>query len=164
MAVAKTENGLRTGTRIVRCSLRSNVDVGTRWPFAPQAGGILDGKLRGMPSKVDTASSAEKRGIELAKRVLGADWRAVARAITLIENDDAAAAALVTALYPRTGHAHIIGVTGPPGSGKSTLVDVLTAVIRKEGLSVGIVAVDPSSPFTGGAVLGDRVRMQRHAG
>jgi len=82
----------------------------------------------------------------------------------LIENDDPAAAALVSALYPRTGRAHIIGVTGPPGSGKSTLVDDITAVIRKGGQSVGIVAVDPSSPFTGGAVLGDRVRMQRHAG
>ena len=112
-----------------------------------------------MPSKIESASAAEKRGIELAKRV-----RALARAITVIENDDAAAAALVSALYPRTGRAHVIGVTGPPGSGKSTLVDVLAAVIRKEGLSVGIVAVDPSSPFTGGAVLGDRVRMQRHAG
>ncbi len=72
--------------------------------------------------------------------------------------------ALSAALYPHTGHAQIIGVTGPPGSGKSTLVDALTAVIRKDGRSVGVIAVDPSSPFTGGAVLGDRVRMQRHAG
>ena len=117
-----------------------------------------------MSSRTKVRESAEERGLELAKRVLASDWRAVARAITLIENDDQAAAALVTALYPRTGHAHIIGITGPPGSGKSTLVDDLTATIRKEGLSVGIVAVDPSSPFTGGAVLGDRVRMQRHAG
>lgn len=116
-----------------------------------------------MPSKT-ADSAAGERGLELAKRVLASDWRAVARAITLIENNDPAAAALVTALYPRTGHAHIIGITGPPGAGKSTLVDDLTAIIRKDGLSVGIVAVDPSSPFTGGAVLGDRVRMQRHAG
>jgi LAO/AO transport system kinase len=117
-----------------------------------------------MSSRTSTERHADERGVELARRVLASDWRAVARAITVIENDDPAAAALVTALYPRTGHAHIVGITGPPGAGKSTLVDDLTVVIRKGGLSVGIVAVDPSSPFTGGAVLGDRVRMQRHAG
>src|SRR5215469_17320623 len=110
------------------------------------------------------STSSEKLGADLAHRVLDGDWRALARAITYIENDHPAAAALAAALYPRTGHAHVIGVTGPPGAGKSTLVDALAAVIRKDGLSVGIVAVDPSSPFTGGAVLGDRVRMQRHAG
>jgi LAO/AO transport system kinase len=102
--------------------------------------------------------------VELARKVVNHDWRALAKAITKIENDDRDAAALSAVLYPHTGHAHIVGVTGPPGSGKSTLVDALTAVIRKDGLSVGIIAVDPSSPFTGGAVLGDRVRMQRHAG
>jgi len=117
-----------------------------------------------MQSPAHQRDTADERGRELAKRVLASDWRALARAITLIENDDPAAASLVSALYPRTGRAHIIGVTGPPGAGKSTLVDDLTAVIRKGGQSVGIVAVDPSSPFTGGAVLGDRVRMQRHAG
>lgn len=114
--------------------------------------------------RTPVSRDADSRGVELAKRVLASDWRALARAITVIENDDAGAASLVATLYPRTGRAHIIGVTGPPGSGKSTLVDDLTAVIRKESRSVGIVAVDPSSPFTGGAVLGDRVRMQRHAG
>jgi len=82
----------------------------------------------------------------------------------MIENGAPGAGPLVAALYAHTGHAHIIGVTGPPGSGKSTLVDALTHIIRKDGRTVGIVAVDPSSPFTGGAVLGDRVRMQRHAG
>jgi len=110
-------------------------------------------------------AAKDKNGaLELARRVLAHDWRALARAITKIENGEAEASRLVAALYPHTGHAHIIGITGPPGSGKSTLVDSLTAVIRKDGRSVGIVAVDPSSPFTGGAVLGDRVRMQRHAG
>ncbi len=117
-----------------------------------------------MQSSTQKRDAADERGREIATRVLASDWRALARAITLIENDDPAAAALVSALYRRTGRAHIIGVTGPPGSGKSTLVDDITAVIRKGGQSVGIVAVDPSSPFTGGAVLGDRVRMQRHAG
>jgi LAO/AO transport system kinase len=110
------------------------------------------------------AQAAHRGPADLARRVVERDSRALAKAITKIENDDRDAAALSTALYPHTGHAHIIGVTGPPGSGKSTLVDALTAVIRKDGASVGIIAVDPSSPFTGGAVLGDRVRMQRHAG
>ena len=105
-----------------------------------------------------------QQGADLAQRVLEGDWRALARAITIIENDHPAAAALAATLYPRTGHAHVIGITGPPGAGKSTLVDKLTSVIRKDGLSVGIIAVDPTSPFTGGAVLGDRVRMQQHAG
>lgn len=109
-------------------------------------------------------AKAHDRMPELARRVVDHDWRALARAITAIENDDRDSVALSAALYPHTGHAHIIGVTGPPGSGKSTLVDALTAVIRKDERSVGVVAVDPSSPFTGGAVLGDRVRMQRHAG
>jgi GTPase len=117
-----------------------------------------------MSTSKTPSSPAEKQGAELAKRVLDGDWRALARAISYVENDHPGAAALAAALYPRTGHAHIIGVTGPPGAGKSTLVDALTVLIRKDGLSVGIVAVDPTSPFTGGAVLGDRVRMQRHAG
>ena len=100
----------------------------------------------------------------LAARVLSGDVRAIARAITLVENEDPQAAALIRDLFPRTGRAAIIGVTGPPGAGKSTLVDRLTAAYRQAGKSVGVVAVDPSSPFTGGAVLGDRVRMQQHAG
>jgi LAO/AO transport system kinase len=117
-----------------------------------------------MPSRATANKAAEARGVELARRVLASDSRALARAITLIENDDPGAASLVATLYPHTGRAHVVGVTGPPGSGKSTLVDGLAHVIRRSGASVGIVAVDPSSPFTGGAVLGDRVRMQRHSG
>lgn len=107
---------------------------------------------------------SDRQGVELARRVLAGDWRALARAITVIENDQPAASALAAALYSRTGHAHVIGVTGPPGAGKSTLVDALASLIRKDGMTVGVIAVDPTSPFTGGAVLGDRVRMQRHAG
>jgi LAO/AO transport system kinase len=89
--------------------------------------------------------------------------RAVAQAITAIENRDPAAVNLLKRLFSHTGRAALIGVTGAPGSGKSTLVDALTAVLRKQGRSVGILAVDPTSPFTGGAILGDRVRMQTHS-
>jgi LAO/AO transport system kinase len=100
----------------------------------------------------------------LSDRVLAGDPRAIARAITLIENESPLGADLVRRIYPRTGNAYIIGITGPPGAGKSTLVDKLISEIRASGRTVGIVAVDPTSPFTGGAILGDRVRMQAHAG
>ncbi len=100
----------------------------------------------------------------LSDRVLAGDPRAMARAISLIENEDPSSADLVRDLFGHTGHAYLVGVTGPPGAGKSTLVDGLTSELRRRGHSIGILAVDPSSPFTGGAVLGDRVRMQAHAG
>ncbi len=100
----------------------------------------------------------------LSDRVLAGDPRAIARAITLIEDESPAGAELVRRVFARTGRAFLIGVTGPPGAGKSTLVDKLTAAIRASGRTVGVVAVDPTSPFTGGAILGDRVRMQAHAG
>ncbi|MGC4082955.1 MAG: methylmalonyl Co-A mutase-associated GTPase MeaB [Vicinamibacterales bacterium] len=100
----------------------------------------------------------------LAERVLAGEPRAVARAISLIENEDQAAADLVRAIFGRTGHAYLIGVTGPPGAGKSTLVDRLTAQFRQQAKTVGVIAIDPTSPFTGGAVLGDRLRMNAHAG
>jgi LAO/AO transport system kinase len=100
----------------------------------------------------------------LAGRVAAGDPRAVARAISLIENELPAGADLIREIYPRTGHAYLVGVTGPPGAGKSTLVDRLTADIRRAGQTVGIIAVDPTSPFSGGAILGDRVRMGAHFG
>jgi LAO/AO transport system kinase len=100
----------------------------------------------------------------LADRVLAGDSRAIARAITLIEDESPAGAEIVRRVFAKTGGAYLIGVTGPPGAGKSTLVDKLTVAIRATGRTVGIVAVDPTSPFTGGAILGDRVRMQTHAG
>ena len=100
----------------------------------------------------------------LSERVLGGDPRAVARAISLIEDEAAAGAELVRRIFSSTGNAYLLGVTGPPGAGKSTLVDRMTAGIRKTGKTVGVVAVDPTSPYTGGAILGDRVRMQAHAG
>lgn len=102
-------------------------------------------------------------GLTLADRILARDPRAIARAISLIENEAPEGARLIGAIYPRTGRTYLIGVTGPPGAGKSTLVDRLTAEFRKDGRTVGVLAVDPTSPYSGGAILGDRVRMQSHA-
>ena len=102
--------------------------------------------------------------LPLAERVVAGDARAIARAISLIEDESRAAADLIRGIFAKTGRAYLIGVTGPPGAGKSTLVDKLAAAIRQAGRTVGILAVDPTSPFSGGAILGDRVRMQAHAG
>lgn len=101
--------------------------------------------------------------MELIQRILKGDVRAAARLMTMIENGDAEARAVLKSLYAHTGSAHIIGITGPPGSGKSTLVDRLTEELRKRDKTVGIIAVDPTSPFTGGAILADRIRMQSHS-
>ncbi|HEY6362106.1 MAG TPA: methylmalonyl Co-A mutase-associated GTPase MeaB [Vicinamibacterales bacterium] len=106
----------------------------------------------------------KERVTALSRDVLAGDPRAIARAISLIEDETPAGAALVGSVFPRTGRAYLVGITGPPGAGKSTLVDRLTAEIRRAGLTVGVIAVDPTSPFTGGAVLGDRVRMSAHFG
>lgn len=97
---------------------------------------------------------------QLVKGVLKGDKRSIARSITIIENQEPEAQRLIARLYPKTGKANIIGITGPPGAGKSTLIEKLTKELRNRGKTVGIVAVDPTSPFTGGAFLGDRVRMQ----
>jgi LAO/AO transport system kinase len=94
--------------------------------------------------------------------MLAGDRLALARLITRVENRMPGLAEIMRSVQPRLGRAHVLGVTGPPGAGKSTLVDRLTARLRAEGAGVGVIAVDPSSPFTGGAVLGDRIRMQAH--
>jgi LAO/AO transport system kinase len=99
----------------------------------------------------------------LARAILGGDRRALAKTITAIENDDPSIAAVLRALYPRTGRAPVVGLTGPLGVGKSSLLSALIGVLRGRGMTVGVIAVDPSSPFTGGSVLGDRIRLERKA-
>ena len=101
--------------------------------------------------------------MELTRKILEGDVRAAARLMTMIENGDLEARAALKSLYTHTGSGYIIGITGPPGSGKSTLTDQLIDELRKRRKTVGIVAVDPTSPFTGGAILADRIRMQRHS-
>ena len=98
-----------------------------------------------------------------AAEIRAGDVRALSRAVSAIENRAGEAEALLKLLFPHTGRAFRVGITGAPGTGKSTLVDRLTAQYRSEKKSVGIIAVDPSSPFTGGAILGDRIRMQGHS-
>ncbi len=98
-----------------------------------------------------------------AEKIRAGDVRAVSRAITAIEDARPESEILLRELFPHTGRAAIVGITGAPGTGKSTLVDRLAAHYRREGLTVGILAIDPTSPFTGGAILGDRIRMQGHA-
>jgi LAO/AO transport system kinase len=99
---------------------------------------------------------------DLAQRLLEGDRRALARAITLVENDDPKGWELVREIYPRTGHAAVVGFTGPPGVGKSTLMGALTKLERERDRSVAVLSIDPSSPFTKGALLGDRIRLTEH--
>ncbi|MBU3674389.1 MAG: methylmalonyl Co-A mutase-associated GTPase MeaB [Solirubrobacteraceae bacterium] len=98
----------------------------------------------------------------LAERLVAGDRRALARAITLVESDDPRGWELVREVYPKTGQAAIVGLTGAPGAGKSTLISALTKLRREQGRSVGVLSIDPSSPFTQGALLGDRIRLTEH--
>jgi len=100
--------------------------------------------------------------MKLVEQMLKGENVSLSRVISLIEKESSQVPEIMKLIIPHTGKAYYIGITGPPGAGKSTLVDKLTALMRKQGLKVGIIAVDPSSPFTGGAVLGDRIRMQQH--
>src|SRR5712672_3507223 len=104
-------------------------------------------------------STTEQR---LAERLLAGDKRALARAISLVENNDPAGWELVREVYPHTGQASVLGFTGPPGVGKSTLLGALTKVERERGKTVAVLSIDPSSPFTQGALLGDRIRLAEH--
>jgi len=101
--------------------------------------------------------------MELVDSLLKGDRRALARLITIVENGDAAVPSILTAIYPKLGRAYVVGVTGPPGAGKSTLADNVIEIWRGRKYAVGAVLIDPSSPFSGGAILGDRIRMQRHS-
>lgn len=116
----------------------------------------------GMATVTSTAAGRWEAAENLVANLRGGDIRALARAISLVENGAPAATAVLSACFPHTGQALRVGLTGAPGSGKSTLVDRLAAHYRAEQQTVGIVAVDPTSPFTGGAILGDRIRMQSH--
>jgi LAO/AO transport system kinase len=98
--------------------------------------------------------------LELVKRLLEGDSRAAARLISMVEERNPSAPAALASIYPHTGRAHVVGITGPPGVGKSTLLRALSRTLLDKGMKVGIIAVDPSSPFGGGALLGDRIRMQ----
>jgi LAO/AO transport system kinase len=108
--------------------------------------------------------AVDRRGRDLAERARGGERRALARLLTEVEDRSAAGEAALRILYPLAGAAHLVGVTGAPGAGKSTLVAALVAAVRRTGRPVAVIAIDPSSPITGGALLGDRVRMQQFAG
>lgn len=97
---------------------------------------------------------------DIVKRIINSEKRAVAKALTLVENDEKGSEELLKELYKHTGKAYRIGITGPPGAGKSTLTNCLVRLMIQKGFKVGVIAVDPTSPFTGGALLGDRIRMQ----
>ncbi len=100
--------------------------------------------------------------MELVQKMLEGDNLSLGRLINLVENGGDEAAKIMKLVHPHTGKAYRVGITGPPGVGKSTLVSKLIGVYRSQGLKVGIIAVDPTSPFSGGSILGDRVRMQQH--
>jgi LAO/AO transport system kinase len=115
-----------------------------------------------LQTTLQTEAAAQAMIAKLAERLRAGDLRALARAISLVEDDAPAAQAVLSACFPYTGKALRIGITGAPGAGKSTLVDQLARSFRGQEQTVGILAVDPTSPFSGGAILGDRIRMERH--
>ena len=141
---------------------------GCRLPGAKPPSQNLDLPAFGIPKPLSFMGVLWENGQmlpqEWVKKMLAGDRLSLARLISKVENRDSDLPAIMQLIYPHTGKAQVLGITGPPGAGKSTLVDRLTAHYRKNGKRVAIVAVDPSSPFTGGAILGDRIRMQSHSG
>jgi len=119
-------------------------------------------RVRGRAARDAIMPPSMPADASLAQRLLDGDRRALARAITLVENEDPEGYAIVREVYPRTGRAAVFGLTGPPGVGKSTLIGALTKARRAAGRTVGVLSIDPSSPFTHGAVLGDRIRLTEH--
>ena len=115
-----------------------------------------------MPARIDSDRTSTSTLDSFVERVRSGEVRALARAISAIEDNSAQASQLMKSLFPHSGRATVIGLTGSPGAGKSTLVDQLAREYRKENKTIGIIAVDPTSPYTGGAILGDRIRMQAH--
>src|SRR5918998_2818857 len=112
---------------------------------------------------LDSAAMPEPAATDsLGERLVAGEKRALARAISLVENRDPEGDRLVAELYPRTGEARIVGLTGPPGVGKSTLIGAICARLREQEREIGVLSIDPSSPFTQGAVLGDRIRLSDH--
>src|SRR3990170_8678359 len=136
-----------------------------RWPTscAPAHARAPEVAAQGVPATAVSAHDPAVRAGELTEAAVGGDRRALARLLTAVENRTPVAEAALRILYPTAGRAHLVGITGAPGAGKSTLVAALIAEARSRGRTVGVVAVDPSSPITGGALLGDRVRMQAYA-
>ncbi len=137
--------------------------AGTRADGAPD-GGSHDVGVRAPGAHADAGDPAAVRAATLADAAMAGDRRSLARLLTAVENHTPVAEHALRRLYPTAGHGHLVGITGPPGAGKSTLAAALIAELRAAGRSVAVVAVDPSSPITGGALLGDRVRMQAYAG
>ncbi len=123
---------------------------------------MSDGARAGTRLRSPVAEASQKTAEPLADRLVAGDKRALARAISLVENRDQEGDRLVAELFPRTGKARVIGLTGPPGVGKSTLIGAICAELRERGRQIGVLSIDPSSPFTQGAVLGDRIRLSEH--
>ncbi|HYM83911.1 MAG TPA: methylmalonyl Co-A mutase-associated GTPase MeaB [Candidatus Dormibacteraeota bacterium] len=132
-------------------------------PPAEQAQDTAE-RARDMAERARDMADPAERAAQLTEALLDGDRRALARLLTAIENRSPVAEHALRRLYPLAGRAHLVGITGPPGAGKSTLVASLIAEVRRGGRAVGVIAVDPSSPITGGALLGARVRMQAYAG
>src|SRR3989441_10206138 len=157
--IARWSSHARCGVRY-RSTAASATSMGRPRISRPyQQSATIPGTRRPMP---DPKTRTQKIDA-LVERMLAGDRLALARLITQVENRTEAVPAVMRAIHPRAQGAYVVGVTGPPGAGKSTVVDRLIALLRAREQTVGVVAVDPSSPFTGGAVLGDRIRMQAHA-